>query len=184
MAKRFEHILATIGRTPVVRINRLAPPGVNLFAKLEAFNPMASVKDRLALSVIEDAERRGLLRPGQTVIEANADIHSTTTAVEILDDFADTRLDYFVTGLGTGGTLKGVSRVLQDRIVPVSAGRPCIWRVNWRAAKAFSAASPEARPSPVPCRLRPTLLQRHGIDCNRDVATDPYSFLPAWLHPR
>jgi cysteine synthase len=187
---RFANILQTIGRTPVVRIGKLAPPDVNLFVKIEAFNPLGSVKDRLALGVIEDAERRGVLKPGQTVIEAtsgntgiglamvcaqkgyplvvtmaetfsqerrklmrflgakvvltpaagggtgmakkavelaeahgwfltrqfeneaNADIHSRTTAREILDDFAGERLDYWVTGFGTGGTLKGVSRVL------------------------------------------------------------------------
>ncbi len=187
---RFQNILETIGNTPVVRINRLAPPGVNLFAKIEAFNPLGSVKDRLALGVIEAAERSGQLKPGQTVIEAtsgntgiglamvcaqkgyplvvtmaeqfsverrklmrflgakvvltpaagrafgmvtkavelaethgwfltrqfeneaNADIHSRTTAREIIDDFKGERLDYWVTGYGTGGTLKGVARVL------------------------------------------------------------------------
>ncbi|GGO82215.1 hypothetical protein GCM10011348_23080 [Marinobacterium nitratireducens] len=193
MGRRYDSILETVGRTPVVRINRLGPEGVNLYVKLEAFNPMGSVKDRLALGVIEDAERRGALRPGQTVVEAtsgntgiglamvcackgyplvvtmaenfsverrrmmrflgarvvltpaaekgsgmlakavelaekhgwflcrqfeneaNADFHSRTTAVEILEDFADTRLDYWVTGFGTGGTLKGVARVLRER---------------------------------------------------------------------
>jgi cysteine synthase A len=187
---RFASILGTIGNTPIVRINRLAPPGVNLYAKIEAFNPLGSVKDRLALGVIEAAERSGELKPGQTVIEAtsgntgiglamvcaakgyplvvtmaeqfsverrklmrflgakvvltpaagravamvvkaielaerhgwhltrqfeneaNADIHSRTTAREILADFAGERLDYWVTGYGTGGTLKGVARVL------------------------------------------------------------------------
>lgn len=190
MAK-FENILDAIGNTPVVRLNTVAPPGVNLFAKIEAFNPMGSVKDRLALGVIEDAERRGELKPGQTVIEAtsgntgiglamvcaqrgyplvvtmaenfsverrrlmrflgakvvltpasekgsgmlakavelsrehgwflcrqfeneaNADMHSRTTAREILEDFADDTLGYWVTGYGTGGTLKGVGRVLR-----------------------------------------------------------------------
>src|SRR5262245_13266468 len=72
MTNRFESILDTVGRTPVVRINRLAPSHVKLYAKLEAFNPMGSVKDRLALGVIEDAERRGELKPGQTVIEATS----------------------------------------------------------------------------------------------------------------
>ena len=190
---RHEHILGTIGRTPVVRLNRLAPERVNVHVKLEAFNPMGSVKDRLAAGVIERAERDGALRPGQTVIEAtsgntgiglamvcavtghplvvtmaenfsierrrlmrflgarvvltpaaqkgsgmlakacelaerhgwflvrqfeneaNADVHSRTTAVEILDDFRDTRLDAWVTGYGSGGTLKGVARVLRKR---------------------------------------------------------------------
>lgn len=189
---RFNDITETIGRTPVVRVNRLAPPGVELFVKLEARNPMGSVKDRLAFGVIDAATRAGVLRPGQTVIEAtsgntgiglamvcaqrghplvivmaenfsierrkimrflgarvvltpaaekgagmlgkavelaeqngwflarqfeneaNADIHSRTTAIEILDDFPD-GLDYWVTGYGTGGTLKGVARVLKER---------------------------------------------------------------------
>jgi cysteine synthase A len=187
---RFSSILETVGNTPVVRINKLAPAGIDLFVKIEAFNPLGSVKDRLALGVIEDAERTGALKPGQTVIEAtsgntgiglamvcaakgyplvvtmaesfsverrrlmrflgakviltpapaggtgmvqkaielaeahgwfltrqfeneaNADMHSRTTAQEILADFAGQRLDYWVTGFGTGGTLKGVGRVL------------------------------------------------------------------------
>ena len=71
-SQKFDNILETIGRTPVVRINRLAPEGVNLFVKVEAFNPMDSVKDRLALGVIEDAERSGQLSPSQTVIEATS----------------------------------------------------------------------------------------------------------------
>jgi cysteine synthase A len=190
MGRKYQSILETIGNTPVVRINRLAPQGVNLFVKIEAFNPLGSVKDRLALGVIEAAEKSGELKPGQTVIEAtsgntgiglamvcaakgyplvvtmaepfsverrklmrflgakvivtpaaeravgminktielakahgwfmtrqfeneaNPDIHSRTTAREILDDFAGQRLDYWVTGYGTGGTLKGVARVL------------------------------------------------------------------------
>ena len=187
---RYANILETVGRTPIVRINKLAPPGVELYVKIEAFNPLGSVKDRLAVGVIEDAERRGVLGPGQTVVEAtsgntgiglamvcaqkgyplvvtmsetfsverrrlmrflgakvvltpgpaggtgmvkkaielaathgwfltrqfeneaNADMHSRTTAREIIDDFAGGRLDYWVTGFGTGGTLKGVGRVL------------------------------------------------------------------------
>src|SRR5215831_17213203 len=71
MAK-FDNILDTVGRTPVVRIHRLAPPHVRLFVKIEAFNPLGSVKDRLAVGLIEDAERTGKLRPGQTVIEATS----------------------------------------------------------------------------------------------------------------
>jgi len=190
MGRRYENILETMGRTPVVRINKLAPRDVNLVVKIEAFNPLGSVKDRLALGVIEEAEKSGQLKPGQTVIEAtsgntgiglamvcaqkgyplvvtmaesfsverrklmrflgakavltpaaergsgmvakavelakahgwfltrqfeneaNPDMHSRTTAREILDDFADTALDYWVTGYGTGGTLKGIARVL------------------------------------------------------------------------
>src|SRR5437868_11076611 len=72
MTTRYDSILGTIGRTPVVRINRLAPPRVRLYVKIESFNPMGSVKDRLALGVIEEAERSGRLRPGQTVIEATS----------------------------------------------------------------------------------------------------------------
>jgi cysteine synthase len=190
MGKKFANILETVGNTPVIRINRLAPEGINLYVKMEAFNPLGSVKDRLALGVIEDAERTGKLKPGQTVVEAtsgntgiglamvcaqkgyplvvtmaetfsverrklmrflgakvvltpasargvgmvaktvelaekhgwfytrqfeneaNADMHSRTTAQEILEDFKGERLDYWVTGFGTGGTLKGVARVL------------------------------------------------------------------------
>src|SRR5450432_4237636 len=69
---RFASILDTIGNTPVVRINKLAPAGIDLFVKVEAFNPLGSVKDRLALGVIEDAERSGALKPGQTIIEATS----------------------------------------------------------------------------------------------------------------
>src|SRR4051812_39348532 len=69
---RFDNILGTVGNTPVVRVNKLAPAGVNLFVKVEAFNPLGSVKDRLALGVIEEAERSGKLKPGQTVIEATS----------------------------------------------------------------------------------------------------------------
>ena len=191
MNRRFDSILDTIGNTPVVRINNLGPKHVNLYVKVESFNPMGSVKDRLALGVIEDAERRGELKPGQTIVEAtsgntgiglamvcaqkgyplvvtmaenfsverrrlmrflgaqvvltpaslkgsgmvakaeelarahgwwqsrqfenpaNAEMHERTTAVEILDAFADVGLDYWVTGFGTGGTLNGVSRALR-----------------------------------------------------------------------
>src|SRR3954452_2062553 len=72
MGRKYQSIVETIGNTPVVRINKLAPEGVNLFVKIEAFNPLGSVKDRLALGVIEDAERRGTLKPGQRVIEATS----------------------------------------------------------------------------------------------------------------
>src|SRR6202041_986706 len=72
MARKFQNILETVGNTPVVKINRLAPPAVNLFVKIEAFNPLGSVKDRLALGVIEAAEKSGELKPGQTVVEATS----------------------------------------------------------------------------------------------------------------
>src|SRR6516164_9092851 len=72
MGRKFVNILETVGNTPVVRIGKLAPPDVQLFVKIEAFNPLGSVKDRLALGVIEDAERTGKLKPGQTVVEATS----------------------------------------------------------------------------------------------------------------
>jgi cysteine synthase A len=214
---KFSSILETVGHTPVVKINRLAPEGVNLYVKVEAFNPLGSVKDRLALGVIEDAEKKGLLKPGQTVIEAtsgntgiglamvcaakgyplvvtmaesfsverrrlmrflgakvvltaptegaigmvrraiglakkngwfltrqfeneaNADFHSRTTAREIIDDFAGDRLDYWVTGFGTGGTLKGVARVLDKE-------RPETQIVLAEPAEAPLVQSGEAQP--------------------------------------
>ncbi|KAJ3075718.1 hypothetical protein HDU98_007110 [Podochytrium sp. JEL0797] len=185
-----KNVLSLVGRTPIVQINRLAPPGINMFVKMESMNPLSSVKDRLALAVIEDAERRGVLKPGMTVVEAtsgntgialamvcaakgypfvatmvetfsierrklmkflgakvvltpkelkgtgmvkkaeelakkngwfltsqfanpaNPAFHRQTTASEILQDFAGHRLDYFVSGWGTGGTLTGVSSML------------------------------------------------------------------------
>jgi cysteine synthase A len=186
-------ILDTIGNTPCVRINTLAPSHVDLYVKAEFFNPAGSVKDRLAISIIEEAERSGELKPGQTVIEAtsgntgiglamvcaakgypfiatmptsvsierrklmrflgakviltpkaekamgcylkatelaeangwflarqfetdaNAKIHANTTAQEILNDFSDSNLDYWVTGYGTGGTFSGVAQVLREK---------------------------------------------------------------------
>jgi cysteine synthase A len=187
----FDSVLDTIGDTPCIRVNNLGPKAVRLYVKAEAFNPAASVKDRLAVNIIEAAERDGTLKPGQTVVEAtsgntgiglamvcaqkgyplvvtmadsfsierrrlmrflgakvvltpraqkgfgmyqkavelanangwflahqfettaNAEIHESTTAREILADFKGERLDYFVTGYGTGGTLAGVGRVLR-----------------------------------------------------------------------
>jgi cysteine synthase A len=187
----YDSILATIGRTPVVRINRLAPAHVEMYVKCEFFNPLSSVKDRLAIAIIEDAERRGTLEPGQTVVEAtsgntgialamvcaakgypfvavmaesfsverrkimrilgakviltpaaergsgmvrkaeelsrkhgwflarqfenqaNPEYHRNTTGPEILRDFAGRRLDYFVSGIGTGGTITGAGEMLK-----------------------------------------------------------------------
>ena len=187
----YDNILGTIGRTPVVRIQRLAPSHATMFVKCEFFNPLASVKDRLAIAVIEHAERTGALRPGQTVVEAtsgntgialamvcavkgypfvatmaetfsverrkiirmlggtviltpaaergmgmvrkaeelarkhgwflarqfeneaNPAYHRNTTGPEILSDFAGKRLDYFVTGWGTGGTLTGAGQMIR-----------------------------------------------------------------------
>ena len=187
----YQNILETIGRTPVVRINKLAPKGVDMYVKIEAFNPMSSVKDRLAIGIITDAEARGTLKPGQTVVEAtsgntgialamvcavkgypfvafmadsfsierrklmralgakviltpaaerssgmitraeayarkhgaflsnqfeneaNPAYHRSTTGPEILQDFAGKRLNWFVTGWGTGGTLTGAGEMLK-----------------------------------------------------------------------
>ena len=187
----FENILGTIGNTPVVKIQKLAPKGVTMYVKCEAFNPLSSVKDRLAIGIIEDAERRGTLKPGQTVIEAtsgntgialamvcavkgypfvavmsdsfsverrklmkflgakvvlwpaaergsgmvkkteelakkngwflarqfeneaNPEYHRNTTGPEILRDFVGKRLDWWVTGYGTGGTLTGAGDMLR-----------------------------------------------------------------------
>jgi cysteine synthase A len=187
----YDSILDTIGRTPVVRINRFKPEHVDIFVKIEAFNPMASVKDRLALAIILDAEQKGELKPGQTVVEAtsgntgialamvcaargypfvafmvetfsierrklmralgakvvltpaaeratgmvraakeyaertgaflarqfenpaNPAWHRNTTGPEILSDFAGKRLDWFVTGYGTGGTMTGAGEILK-----------------------------------------------------------------------
>ncbi len=187
----FDSVLDTIGDTPCIRINNLGPDHVRLYVKAEAFNPAASVKDRLALNIIESAERNGTLKPRQTVVEAtsgntgiglamvcaqkgyplvvtmadsfsierrklmrmfgakvvltpralkglgmyqkaaelarangwflarqfetkaNAEIHETTTAREIMGDFKGEPLDYFVSGYGTGGTVVGVGRVLR-----------------------------------------------------------------------
>ncbi len=189
----YDNVLDTIGNTPCIRINALAPDHVRLYVKAEFFNPAASVKDRLAVSIIEEAERSGALKPGQTVVEAtsgntgiglamvcafkgyplvvtmadsfsierrklmrflgakvvltpraekgfgmyqkakeladangwflarqfetdvNAKIHENTTAREILADFDGERLDYWVTGYGTGGTVTGVGRVLRKQ---------------------------------------------------------------------
>ena len=70
----YDNILETIGNTPIVRLNRIAPENQNIYAKLEAFNPLASVKDRLAIAIIDDAERRGALQPGQTVVEGRPQV--------------------------------------------------------------------------------------------------------------
>ena len=188
---KYNNILQTIGNTPVVKLNRIAPDHVDMYVKVESFNPMASVKDRLAYAIIKDARDSGALKPGQTVIEAtsgntgialamvcavmghpfvatmvetfsierrkvmralgakviltpaaergtgmvaraeelaakhgwfmaqqfknsaNPDYHASTTGPEILQDFAGERLDYWVTGWGTGGTLSGAGRTLK-----------------------------------------------------------------------
>src|SRR5215475_5848355 len=242
MGRKFANILETVGNTPVVRIGKLAPPDVNLFVKVEAFNPMSSVKDRLALGVIEDAERSGRLKPGQTVIEAtsgntgiglamvcadkgyplvvvmsenfsverrklmrffgarvvltpaalkgsgmlakatelaaahgwflcrqfeneaNADMHSRTTAPEILAAFEGDRLDYFVTGYGTGGTLKGVGRVLREksphtRIIVCEADNSPVLGSGVAQRRAADGTPAGSHPS-----FRPHLMQGWGPD--------------------
>ena len=82
----YDNILGTIGRTPIVKINRLAPAGTTMYAKCEFFNPLSSVKDRLAIAIIEDAERNGTLKPGQTVVEAILKVQS----VDLVADPATT----------------------------------------------------------------------------------------------
>ena len=232
----YDSILDTVGDTPVIRINNLAPEGVRMYVKAEFFNPAASIKDRLALNIIEAAERAGTLKPGQTVVEAtsgntgiglamvcaqkgyplvvtmadsfsverrrlmrmlgakvvltpraqkgtgmynkaaelaekhgwflarqfetaaNADIHEATTAREIIGDFAGDRLDYVVTGYGTGGTVTGLSRVLrrerpETRIIllePVNAQLVASGVAQNRGAGGAPAAShPSFEPHPI-----------------------------------
>jgi cysteine synthase len=234
--RRFESIVDTIGDTPCIRVNRLAPANVRLYVKAEFFNPASSVKDRLAISIIEEAERRGDLKPGQTVVEAtsgntgiglamvcaakgyplvvtmadsfsierrklmrflgakvvltpraakglgmyqkaqeladangwfyarqfetadNAKIHENTTAQEILADFKGEKLDYFVTGYGTGGTLTGVGRVLrkerpETKIIlsePANAALVSSGQAQQRGAGNSPAAShPAWQPHPI-----------------------------------
>ncbi len=215
----YDSILDTIGNTPIVKLQRLAPQGVTVYAKVESFNPGGSVKDRLALAIILDAEERGVLKPGDTIVEAtsgntgvalamvaaargykfvatmvetfsverrklmraygakviltpaaergsgmvrrarelaeehgwflasqfanpaNPAYHRNTTAAEILRDFAGKRLDYFVSGWGTGGTLTGVGEVLkvarpQTRIVATEpAGAALLKGDDWKPHK-------------------------------------------------
>jgi cysteine synthase A len=226
----YDDISQTIGRTPVVRINRLAPAHVTIYVKVEAANPGGSVKDRLALGVIEDAERRGVLQPGQTVVEAtsgntgialalvcaargypfvaimpesfsverrqimraygakvvltpaaerasgavkvaarlaeergwflarqfdneaNPAFHRQTTGPEILSDFASTRLDYWVTGWGTGGTLTGAGQVIkrarpETKIVACEpAGASLLGGGEWKPHK-IQGWTPDFMPS-------------------------------------
>jgi cysteine synthase A len=237
MAKRFESILETIGNTPIVRVNHLAPKGVNLYVKCEYLNPAGSMKDRVAMNIIADAERRGLLRPGGTIIEAtsgntgislamvcaqrgypfvavmaenfsverrklmrflgakvvltpaaergsgmlakavelaathgwfltrqfdneaNAEMHSRTTAREILADFTDERLDSWVTGYGTGGTLKGVARTLKGerpeiRIVVAEPDNSPLLGSGIRSKRSGDGTEAGAHPA-----FRPHLMQ-------------------------
>src|SRR5262245_47563091 len=239
---RYANILETIGDTPLVRLNKLAPPGVNVWVKVESFNPMGSVKDRMALAIIEDAERSGALKPGQTVVEAtsgntgiglamvcaqkgyplvvtmaesfsierrkllrflgakvvltpagekgtgmlakavelakqhgwylcrqfeneaNADVHTRTTAQEILADFAGERLDYWVSGFGTGGTLKGVARGLKQAspVTRVVAAEPDNSQILGSGIPQPRDAS--GKPSESHPRFRPHLMQGWSPD--------------------
>ena len=213
----YNNILETIGNTPVIRLNRMGPDHVDMYVKVESFNPMASVKDRLAFAIINDAERRGTLKPGQTVIEAtsgntgialamvcaakghpfvatmadsfsierrkvmrglgakviltpaaergsgmvrkaeelaeehgwflarqfenpaNPEYHRHTTGPEILRDFAGRRLDYWVTGYGTGGTMTGAGQVIK-------AARPDVMIVATEPEAASLLAGKEWQP--------------------------------------
>jgi cysteine synthase A len=138
MAK-FKNILETVGNTPVVRINKLAPDGVNLFVKIEAFNPLGSVKDRLALGVIEDAERKGLLKPGQTVIEAT----SGNTGIGLSMVCAQKGYPLVVTMVETFSVeRRKLMRFLGAKVVLTPAAeRGVVWstrRWNWRRPMAGS----------------------------------------------
>ncbi|HEU5081104.1 MAG TPA: cysteine synthase A [Opitutaceae bacterium] len=232
----FESVVDTIGDTPAIRINHLAPKHVRLYVKAEYFNPASSVKDRLAISIIEEAERRGELKPGQTVVEAssgntgiglamvcaakgyplvvtmaesfsierrklmrflgakvvltpkaakgigmyqkakeladangwflarqfetadNAKIHENTTAQEILADFGAQKLDYFVSGYGTGGTITGVGRVLrkerpQTKIILTEPANAALVQSGIKqergAANAPASSHPTFQPHPI-----------------------------------
>jgi cysteine synthase A len=215
----YDNILETIGNTPIIKIQRLSPQGIDIYVKPEAFNPMGSVKDRLALGIILDAENRGVLKPGQTVVEAtsgntgialamvcavrgypfvsvmaesfsverrrlmrflgatlvltpaaergtgmvraaaalakkhgwfltdqfeneaNPAFHRNTTGPEILSDFADKRLDYYVSGYGTGGTITGVGQMIRlarpdVKIISTEpAGAALLEGVEWQPHK-------------------------------------------------
>ncbi|MCG8370376.1 MAG: cysteine synthase A [Proteobacteria bacterium] len=242
----YESILETIGNTPVVRLNRVVPPNVEMFVKLESFNPMASVKDRLAYAIVSDAERRGTLEPGQTVVEAtsgntgialamvcaakghpfvatmadsfsverrkimrglgarviltpaaergtgmvrkaeelaaehgwflarqfenpaNPEYHRNTTGPEILRDFAGRRLDYWVTGYGTGGTMTGAGEVLK-------AARPDLTVVATEPAGASLLAGKEWQPHKIQGwtpDFIPDVLDRNVYDELRAVTDD------------
>ena len=243
---RHDSILDTIGDTPIVKLHRLAPKGVDLYAKVESFNPGGSVKDRLAIGIILDAEAKGLLKPGDTVIEAtsgntgvalamvcavrgykfvatmaesfsierrklmraygakviltpaaergtgmvrkaeelakkhgwflarqfdnpaNPDYHASTTGPEILRDFAGSRLDYFVTGWGTGGTMSGAGRVLK-------AARPDLKIIVSEPAVAAMLAGNEWQPHKIQGwtpDFIPEVLDRKIYDDNIPIDDD------------
>ena len=259
----FDSILDTIGRTPVVKLQRLAPAHAELYVKVEAFNPAGSVKDRLALAIVLDAEARGLLKPGDTIVEAtsgntgvalaavaaargykfvatmvetfsierrklirayggkviltpaaergtgmvrraeelakqhgwflasqfanpaNPAYHRNTTAAEILRDFAGKRLDYFVSGWGTGGTLTGVGEVLKvarpdTRIVATEpAGASLLKGEEWKPHKIQGWTPdfvPEVLNREVYDELRPVQDER-AIETSRRLAAEEGIFV-------
>lgn len=242
----YDNILETIGSTPIVRLHRMAPDHVDLYVKVESFNPMASVKDRLAFAIINDAEQKGTLKPGQTVVEAtsgntgialamvcaatghpfvatmadsfsierrkimrglgakviltpaaergtgmvvkaeelaekhgwflarqfenpaNPEYHANTTGPEILRDFAGRRLDYWVSGWGTGGTLSGAGKVLK-------AARPDITIVATEPAAASMLAGNEWKPHKIQGwtpDFIPGVLDRDVFDELRSVSDE------------
>jgi cysteine synthase A len=249
-----DSILGTIGKTPIVRINRLAPEGIEMFVKVEAFNPMSSVKDRLAYAIIEDAERRGALKPGQMVVEAtsgntgialamvcaakgypfvafmsdsfsierrklmralgakliltpaaergsgmvraaeafahkheaflarqfdneaNPRYHAATTGPEILQDFAGRRLDWWVTGYGTGGTISGAGRVLKAArpelkiCVAEPAGAALLSGAEWKPHK-IQGWSPDFIPAVLDRSIYDRILPVEDL-LARDTARD------------
>src|ERR1700692_3174884 len=138
MGRRFENILETIGNTPVVKIGKLAPPNVNLYVKVEAFNPLGSVKDRLALGVIEDAERSGALKPGQTVIEAT----SGNTGIGLAMVCAQKGYPLVVTMAETFSVeRRRLMRFLGAKVIITPAGDRAVGILRQRGGVALSAPS-------------------------------------------
>jgi cysteine synthase len=252
----YDSILGTIGRTPVVRIQRLAPKHVTMYVKCEFFNPLGSVKDRLAIAIIEDAERRGTLEPGQTVVEAtsgntgialamvcaakgypfvavmtetfsverrrimrmmgakviltpaaergsgmvrraeelakkhgwfvarqfeneaNPAYHRNTTGPEIVQDFVGRRLDYFVTGWGTGGTLTGAGEIIRlarpevQIVVSEPAGASLLGGKTWAPHK-IQGWTPDFVPAVLKREVAHRILpvaDTEALECARSLA--------------
>src|SRR5580658_917413 len=252
----YDSILGTIGKTPIVRIQRLGPKHVTLYVKCEFFNPLSSVKDRLAIGIIEDAERRGILKPGQTVVEAtsgntgialamvcaakgypfvaimvetfsierrkimrmlgakviltpaaergtgmvkkaaelaqkhgwflarqfeneaNPAYHRSTTGPEILQDFAGRRLDYFVTGWGTGGTLTGAGEMIRlarpevEIVACEPAGAPLLSGAPWAPHK-IQGWTPDFIPAVLKREVAHrivTVADTEAVECARSLA--------------
>lgn len=254
----YDSILDTIGSTPVVRLHRIPPANVDLFVKVEAFNPLGSVKDRLAYAIVTDAERRGVLKPGQTIVEAtsgntgislamvcaargydfvatmaesfsierrkimralgakviltpaaergtgmvkkaaelaekhgwfladqfnnpaNPAYHRNTTGPEILRDFANRRLDYWVTGWGTGGTLTGAGEVIKQArpevkiIVTEPAGASLLGGAEWQPHK-IQGWTPDFLPAVLDPKVHDQLVpvsDDDAIACAKRLATE------------